>query len=228
MANKRGLDGFLSRPGDAFETGVFLPARQIMSFPEILADYRNSEALQRLLPEVSPSHYHADEDRHLLDAEAGRLDDERMVAEIARYHAARRESSMLAMINTALPLGRSANLSGGQEYLLRVARDERDRLGQPVMADLSRAGAAMRKLICEKLDALNSNSVTVAADGDTLIDGTGAPAAVLGQMCPTCWYATRAALAQRAIDDEPNPVLGQGLLDPSSVAILYVLVLVTF
>jgi hypothetical protein len=70
--------------------------------------------------------------------------------------------------------------------------------------------------------------VTVAADGDTLLNGDGSTEAVLGRLCPTCWYATRAALAQRVIDDGSTGVLGQGLLDPSSVAILYTCGLLDF
>lgn len=135
---------------------------------------------------------------------------------------------MLAMINTALPLGESVALTRGQDYLLYVARDERARLGQPHVRDLSRAASAMRDLICAKLDVLVTDSVTVAADGDTLVNGDGEEAAVLGHLCPTCWYATRAALAQRAIDAQSNPVLGQTLLDPTSVAILFTLALIDF
>ncbi|MFL0242200.1 MULTISPECIES: hypothetical protein [unclassified Mycolicibacterium] len=68
---------------------------------------------------------------------------------------------------------------------------------------------------------LVANSVTVAADRDTLVNGDGPTEAVLGRLCPTCWYATRAALAQRVIDDGFTGLLGQDLLDPSSVAIVY-------
>ncbi|MFN3003269.1 hypothetical protein [Mycolicibacterium wolinskyi] len=212
--------------GDAFECGLFLPARQTIQFPDILSGYTTSEAL---LPHLAKDdHRHADEDRHLLDEEAGRLDAERFARDVARYHAVRRETSMLAMINTALPLGESVALTNGQDYLLSVARDERVRLGEPDMRDLSRAAAAMRDLVCAKLDALVADSVTVAADGDTLISGDGDELAVLGRLCPTCWYATRAALAQRAIDDQVYPVLGQGLLDPTSVAVLYTLALIDF
>ncbi len=209
-------------PGDAFEVGVFLPARQVISFPDVLTGYVNGDA--------SASHVHPfpDPQWHLLEEEADRLDRERMAAEIARYHAARREASMLAMVNIALPLGHSVKLTDGQNYLLGVARDERDRLGRPEVTDLSRAGAAMRGLICHKLGALVADSVRVAADGDTLVDGVGTGIAVLGELCPKCWYATRAALAQREIDDSADAVLGQGLLDTASVAILYALALIEF
>lgn len=61
------------RPGaDAFEEGLFLPARQVVSFPDILNGYTTSEALQPYLTE--DVHRHVDEDRHLLDEEAMRLD----------------------------------------------------------------------------------------------------------------------------------------------------------
>ncbi|UGU28923.1 hypothetical protein LT350_20265 [Mycolicibacterium smegmatis] len=216
---------------DAFAAGLFLPARQAIPFDEVLVEYANSESLQ---PYLAPSTddgdvlVHVDEDRHLLDNEARRLDDERLARDIARFHAARREASMLAMINIALPLGQSIELSDGQDYLLHVARDERGRLGTPDVRDLSRAAAAMRQLVCAKLDALIVDSVTVAADGDTLVYPDGTEAAVLGRLCPVCWYATRAALAQRAIDTAESPVLGQDLVDPTSVAVLYTLGLIEF
>ncbi|WP_308160148.1 hypothetical protein [Mycolicibacterium goodii] len=212
---------------DAFATGLFLPARQPVPFDDVLADHVDSESLQPYLDDVD-AHVHVDEDRHLLDSEARRLDDERLARDIARFHAARREASMLAMINIALPLGESIVLSGGQDYLLHVARDERVRLGRPDVRDLSRAASAMRQLVCAKLDALIADSVTVAADGDTLVNADGTEAAVLGRLCPACWYATRAALAQRAIDTAPSPVLGQELVDATSVAVLYTLGLVEF
>lgn len=199
-----------------------------VSFPQVLTDYTRSEALQPYVPGGAAAHTHWDPDRHLLDTEADRLDVERMATDIARYHAARRQASMLAMINIALPLGRSATLSGGQNHLVRIARDERNELGLPAVADRSRAVAAMRQLVCAKLAALVADSVTVAADGDTLVNGDGSTEAVLGRLCPTCWYATRAALAQRVIDDGSTAVLGQGLLDPSSVAVLYTCALLDF
>ncbi|CDO07177.1 hypothetical protein [Mycolicibacterium cosmeticum] len=213
------------RAPDAFEAGLFLPARMTVSFPQVLIDHAGSEALQPYPPADAE---HWDPDRHLLDAEAARLDRERMAAEIARFHATRREASMLAMINIALPLGDSATLTDGQNYLLCIARDERNELGRPSVPELSRAGAAVRELICAKLGVLLADSVTVAADGDTLVNGDGSTAAVLGRLCPTCWYATRAALAQRVIDNGSTPVLGQGLVDPVSVAILYTLGLIDF
>ncbi|WP_020104348.1 hypothetical protein [Mycobacterium sp. 360MFTsu5.1] len=216
------------RTTDAFDAGLFLPARTPVSFPDVLTDYIRSEALQPYVSGDAAAHWHGDEGRHLLEAEADRLDRERMAADIARFHAARREASMLAMINIALPVGCSATLTRGQEYLLRIAREERNALGQAGFSDLSRAGAAMRELVCAKLGALIADSVTVAADGDTLVNADGSAAAVLGQLCPTCWYATRAALAQRVIDEGATAVLGQGLVDPSSVAILYALGLIDF
>jgi len=97
---------------------------------------------------------------------------------------------------------------------VRIACDERNDLGPPAVADLSRAAAAMRELICTKLAALVANSVTVAADRDTLVNGDGSTEAVLGRLCPTCWYATRAALAQRVIDDGSTGVLGRGPARP--------------
>lgn len=75
---------------------------------------------------------------------------------------------------------------------------------------------------------LTRDSVTVAADGDTLMNGNGTEAAVLTNLCPTCWYAMRAALAQREIDEQTTTVVGQGVLDPTSVAILYALALISF
>lgn len=230
-AERLGVDVQSETP-DAFVTGLFLPARQAVPFDDVLTDHANSESLQPYLDDadacVQVDHVHVDEDRHLLDSEARRLDDERLARDIDRYHAVRREASMLAVINIALPLGESIVLSDGQDYLLHVARDERERLGRPDVRDLSRAAAAMRRLVCAKLDALITDSVTVAADGDTLVNGDGTEAAVLGRLCPACWYATRAALAQRAIDTIESPVLGQHLIDPTSVAVLYTSGLIEF
>lgn len=216
-----------SETPDAFAAGLFLPARQVVPFDEVLADHANSGSLEPYL-DAADVHAHVDEDRHLLDGEARRLDDERLARDVARFHAARREASMLAMINIALPLGESIELSDGQDYLLHVARDERVRLGQPDVRDLSRAATAMRQLVCAKLDALIADSVTVAPDGDTLMGSDGTHTAVLGRLCPACWYATRAALAQRAIDTAESPVLGQDLVDATSVAVLYTLGLIEF
>ncbi|MHC9296741.1 hypothetical protein ACRCUN_30115 [Mycobacterium sp. LTG2003] len=86
--------------GDAFETGPFLPAGQVVAFPDVLSGYSTSEALLPYLAEGE--HRHVDEDRHLLDEEAMRLDAERLARDVARYHAVR-----------------------------HVARDERARLGDP-------------------------------------------------------------------------------------------------
>jgi hypothetical protein len=210
---------------DAFQAGLFLPARQAVQFDEVLRDHANCESLP---PYSADAHVHVDEDRHLLDDEARRLDEERLARDTARFHAARREASMLAMINTALPLGQSVVLSDGQDHLLYVARDERMRLGQPDVRNLSRAASAMRQLVCAKVDELIADSVSVAADGDTLLTGDDTEVAVLGRLCPTCWYVTRAALAKRAIATGADSVVGQDLVDATSVAVLYTLALIEF
>lgn len=135
--------------GDAFEIGLFLPARRVASYPDILTGFATDESLKPYLDNPG-EHRHIDADRHLLDEEAKRLDAERQARDIARHHAIRSETSMFAMVNTAVPLGHRGTFTAGQDYLLQVARDERTRLGEPTVDDLSRASAAMREVIRAK------------------------------------------------------------------------------